>query len=533
MAAKITDRMAGGVAAALAICAAGFALMVRLRLLSMPLERDEGEFAYTAQLICDGLSPFLAYNYKFPGVAYVYALFFTLFGQTPEAVRLALLTANFVASVLLYLLARRLLGSLAAGAAAAAYVLLSLDPSVLGNAAHATQFVTCFALGGLLLLDLGTARGGWGWLFGSGLLLGLAMMMKQHAALLLPMAWGLAWYRRRDERQAWLRTGMPLLAGLALPCLVLLGLVLLQGVWPIFWRWTIVYAHGATGTIGPGQAWSALASAATSLNAYFWPVWCLAGVGLLSLYRPLPRAGARCFLVLFTAAALASAMPGFYFRPHYFVPFLAAIALLAGSGTDALRRMFARTPLRPVAGLLALVLLAAGLTWGVSANWSYYVSASPEFIAKQLYGENPFVESPIVAELINKRTLRSDRIAVLGSEAQLYFYSDRRAATGYIYTYGLVAGRRHNLTMQAEMQREIEAAAPRIIVFADSSSSWCFPDRTEQPFFRWAAAFLRSHYLLIGLVDILPGGPMFVWGEPALSYVPKSPSRLFIYERRY
>jgi hypothetical protein len=43
-----------------------FVAAIRIRLLQIPLERDEGEFAYMGQLMLQGIPPyFLAYNMKF------------------------------------------------------------------------------------------------------------------------------------------------------------------------------------------------------------------------------------------------------------------------------------------------------------------------------------------------------------------------------------------------------------------------------------------------------------------------------------
>ena len=48
------------------------AMFIRLRLLSIPLERDEGEYAYMAQLILRGIPPYIkAYSMKFPGIYFV------------------------------------------------------------------------------------------------------------------------------------------------------------------------------------------------------------------------------------------------------------------------------------------------------------------------------------------------------------------------------------------------------------------------------------------------------------------------------
>lgn len=60
--------------------------LVRLRLLNLPLERDEGEYAYAGQLMLQGVPPYqLAGNMKFPGTYAAYAIIMAGFGQTrPE-----------------------------------------------------------------------------------------------------------------------------------------------------------------------------------------------------------------------------------------------------------------------------------------------------------------------------------------------------------------------------------------------------------------------------------------------------------------
>ena len=94
---------------------------VRLRLLSMPLERDEGEYAYAGQLILRGIPPYeRLYNMKWPGTYYSYALFEGVFGQTIEGIRLGVLLVNVAAIVLVFVICRRLLDAYAASAAAVA-----------------------------------------------------------------------------------------------------------------------------------------------------------------------------------------------------------------------------------------------------------------------------------------------------------------------------------------------------------------------------------------------------------------------------
>src|SRR5262249_21152278 len=68
----------GGVT--LVIIAAG---LIRLRLLDVPLDRDEGEYAYIAHLLLAGALPYAsACSMKLPGIYAVYAGLLKIFGET-------------------------------------------------------------------------------------------------------------------------------------------------------------------------------------------------------------------------------------------------------------------------------------------------------------------------------------------------------------------------------------------------------------------------------------------------------------------
>ena len=90
-------------------------VIVQIRLIDAPLERDEGEHGYMAQTLLGGYAPWqMAYNLKLPGTDMVYALFLALFGQTATAIRLGLLLINIATTLLVALLGRRLFGSIVA-----------------------------------------------------------------------------------------------------------------------------------------------------------------------------------------------------------------------------------------------------------------------------------------------------------------------------------------------------------------------------------------------------------------------------------
>src|SRR5438270_6715693 len=79
-------------------------LFVRFRLRDMPLERDEGEYAYAGQLMLQGVPPYKeAYNMKLPGTYAAYAVGMAIFGQTPSGVHVTVALVNAASIVLMFL----------------------------------------------------------------------------------------------------------------------------------------------------------------------------------------------------------------------------------------------------------------------------------------------------------------------------------------------------------------------------------------------------------------------------------------------
>src|SRR5437764_12848791 len=77
-------------------------LFVRLRLRDMPLERDEGEYAYAGQLMLQGIPPYkLAYNMKLPGTYAAYAVIMTILCKIPRDNHFIVALVNIAKIILL------------------------------------------------------------------------------------------------------------------------------------------------------------------------------------------------------------------------------------------------------------------------------------------------------------------------------------------------------------------------------------------------------------------------------------------------
>ena len=154
--------------------------MTRVRLLDVPLNRDEGEYAYFGQLLLQGIPPYAsAYNFKLPGIYAAYAAILAVLGQTPAAIHVGLLIVNAVSIGLMFLVARRLIGMLGGLASSATYAALTLSPRLFSPSGYAEHFVVVPVLLGVLVLTRTSRRERLMTLFGAGALFGVAFLVKQ------------------------------------------------------------------------------------------------------------------------------------------------------------------------------------------------------------------------------------------------------------------------------------------------------------------------------------------------------------------
>ncbi len=128
-------------------------LIARLHLLPFPFERDEGEYAYVGKLILDGHPPYtLAYNMKLPGTYYMYALIMGIFGKSIVGVHLGLTCITLASMVLVFLISVNFVSKIGAVISTATFGILGTSWTLFAQAAHATHFVTFFALIGIYVL---------------------------------------------------------------------------------------------------------------------------------------------------------------------------------------------------------------------------------------------------------------------------------------------------------------------------------------------------------------------------------------------
>ncbi|MDA8161269.1 MAG: glycosyltransferase family 39 protein [Desulfobacteraceae bacterium] len=491
--------------------------LLRWHLLGVSLERDEGEYAYGGQLLLQGVPPYaLLYSMKLPGMYAAYALCLALFGQTPTGIHLGLLLVNAADVVMLFILGRQLASPRVGIVAAAVFALLSMGEPVQGVFANAEQFVLLPALAGTALLWAGLESRRGGLVLLSGLLLGLGFVVKQHGALFALWAGVFVlidWRLRGDTLAQGGRMLAWLILGGLLPYLATCLLLWRAGVLANFWFWTVEYARAYASELPLSEAWLNLKIQGLEVVLASPLLWLAVAAGLpFGLVGPLSRRR-RIFVLGFVLCSFLAVCPGFFFRPHYFLLFLPAAALLAGLAFDALGRAVAVRVSEPAGWGLCLMILLFCLGVTLYRQRQFLVLDTPAQASVESYWPNPFNESPAIADYIRAHSRPTDTIAILGSEPQICFYAHRRSATGYIYMYPLMENHPFALTMQQRLIAEVERARPEYLLFVRVPTSWLQGPRSHTLIYDWFVDY-KKRYHRVGLVEIFEEGASRISWRP-------------------
>jgi 4-amino-4-deoxy-L-arabinose transferase-like glycosyltransferase len=528
--------------------------LIRYRLRTMPLERDEGEYALSGQLMLQGIPPYkLAYNLKLPGTYAAYAAILAVFGQTPAGIHLGFLFVNAATSLLMYVLAARLFGRLAGVVTGASYALLSTSPSILGFQAHATHFIVLPSIVGLLLL-LSALDSSRSWLFfASGLFCGVAFLMKQHGAFVPVFCLLYLVVRARKQREDSrnlkgapsnlclggvyfpLRNVTFFVLGVILPCALTWWLLYRAGVFSQFWFWTVSYA-GEYSKMGLRRGIRVFDQNFRAVAAPTALIWLLAGLGIIALrWSPSARKHAW-FLIALLLLSFLAICPGVQFRAHYFVLLLPPVALLAGVAVSSATEIFIEQSKSRLLVALPVLAFVTCFASTILEQRTFYFSLSPDQALRAAYPADSeiFLAAPRIAQYLSDHASLSSRIAVVGSEPEIYFYAHRLPATGYIYMYSLTERQRYTDQMRRQMIQEMESNRPQYLIYVDAPDSWGYQDSAAPQvaaLFSWAKDYIRDHYEQVGVAD-LDASIQYVWADASQNYVQRSPQSIHVFRRK-
>jgi hypothetical protein len=181
---------------------------------------------------------------------------------------------------------------------------------------------------------------------------------------------------------------------------------------------------------------------------------------------------------------------------------------------------------------LALWGSAAALLMAVWLQADFLFRLTPLEATRAEYQSNPFPEAQPLADYLRSHTGPGDRIAVIGSEPEIYFYSHRQSVTPYVYVYPMMEPQPYAARMQAEFIHDVEAANPPYLVLVNVSASWLVWAHSPPGILRWIGPYTARHYETVGVADILHDGTVYKWDAEAARYRPRSSNSVLILRRR-
>jgi hypothetical protein len=441
----------------LAVLSWGVINLSCLQILLFAFGRDQGIYAVVADGLFSGHLPYRdLWDFKPPGIFFVYGLSQLLFGKSMVAPRL-LEVAGLIGLVLTFVrLSSIYLGTTRPGlfgGAIAALIHAQLEFWHTGQPETFGGFLTAYAIL-LTVIDVGPRKRWWAWA-SAGVLFGIAFMLKPPlgGGALACAAYACARFKPGEEvKPAKLLPAVVIAAGSLLPLLVCWAWFKVSDIWPAF-RWTMFeFTPGYT-----ALGWSDRGAGEMfylALEETFFRSSALAAIGVIAAVtiRPMhSRERELLFLLLgiISVHVAGIAMQGKFFQYHYGAT-LPLVSLIAGIGMYKLWRRCLMAGTGGVLAFLSFLVVAASMRTAVrdvpGSFWSRSIlrtkyalgmtgSSPREMLDRELYyvaDYNLDADRRVATEL-RHRTAPGEPIYVWGFEPAIYWLSERTPSSRFIY----------------------------------------------------------------------------------------------------
>ncbi len=425
-----------GVAAFSLLPSVAAAILMRLPVLALPLERDEGAYAYIAALWLHGGLPYRdVFDHKPPLLYLLYMP--AIIAAMPGAISVRLWSSLLflIELPLVFLLARHVWDGWSAALATLLYAVAGSTFSLQGLIFNSEQALVLPALVALWALCKAIETPSWRWPVLYGICLGLVALIKPTA---IPLLLPLILLARMRGMRGHLSSLALAAAGTVLPWIPMLALWGAAGAWN-----SVVFALITYNRLYASESvrrWSGAALIDTVAPLGPLLVCALGGIALAGWGGP--RRRQRTAIVLWTGAMLGAAILGLRPYIHYYYPALPGLALLTAPVVTMLVRNArrARTSWQRIAAMAAPLALLTILMVPPARDNLHMLGKSPAQQAEALYGidgREYFGPAAAVAARIMQKTKKGEKIFVWASEPEIYVLSGRMAAARYIYVYPL------------------------------------------------------------------------------------------------
>lgn len=459
-----------------AVVSALLSVIPRLLFLDVPFDRDEGVYAHVASVIGQGGLPYLnVFDHKPPLIFYLYRLSFLLFGETLHAPRLlAIFFVALAAFFLFFLVYRSTNDRLASSFAVILFGVGSASPAYLGFSTN-TELFSLPAIVGAIYCLAGGAPAPPKW-FLSGLLFGMAFMVKQPVALIAVVVAGtnLLFWKITLRVKAW--TALYFVVGFILPFGAIAGYFAAHDGLARFWRDAFSYNFGYANHLSWAEGISNLLFVMGKM-VFYDPLTWVAGVSGLILVVTCRRCRMNCTdLHLFAATGLGAMLAvalGKNFFPHYFLFLLPFIGWSGGLSLSCLASAAGRRPVLAVSGIVTII---------VVLQVFYFARMTHGDLLRLWHPDRLAIQSRSVGESLRSGVGGTRRLFIIGSEPEIYFYSGLTPATRTNYFFPLVMPSGMRQELRDEVLEQLSSGMPEYLVIVNKSSSLWMSNMLSDPF---------------------------------------------------
>lgn len=516
-------------------------VFIRSKFVNVPFERDEGSYAYCGRIILDGAVPFKDIgSQRLPGVFYSYALLVAIFGYTLKSLHVAFIAINVISAVFIFIIGRKLMNNVAAISCALCWALLSMNMGISGFTTQSEHIVALFALVGIYFLLRYFDNKSLLMIALSGLFFSFAFEVKQTSFFLGLFAGILLAGKQFFEKERnWKKIILSVLvfsAAVIIPVVIDLFIVWKRGGWEDFnyWFFDIRKEYSTVMTFEQGTDYLKMTWPGMYDNYKF--IWIISVIGPVLLLLTSAKWWVKLAVLGFYVFGALTVVPGNHFYGHYFLQWVPTVCISAGAFFYALEDLIQhKLNLKKASRYAALGILILASYSNMNALKKYYFNVNSTQLLRQVYGLNPFPESKVIADKLNTMLRPEDKIAVFGTEIQMYFYTNkispsRFAGSGALLEFPVAKAD----DWQKEFINDVEKANPRFLVFYSHAISWLANPKVNNLIFPWFDKFSAEKYNLIGYADMYDNTTNYVWA-PDLDLVnnpPKSQYKIFVFERK-
>lgn len=512
---------------------------IRTKFNGIPFERDEGIYSYIGKLVLEGKTPYVDfYEQKFPGLFYFFGVMVFFSGDTVVGLHNGFMVLNLLTIVIVFLSARKMFSPLAGIIAATTFAFVSLTPNLSGFTIQSEHIVAFFISLGILMFVYYQKSGKRFFIALMGLAFGSAFMTKPSGIFLL--GWGgftllldFAFAKQRNVKELMINI-VYYGAGSALIVLSLFLLVFLKGSFEQMLYWTIdmpkYYINKMKFEDGI-QYFKYTRDAILQNHKFFW-VHALLAIPAVLLKNVTWKF--KLSILLLAGLSFLTIVPGYYFYGHYWIQLIPGLAFLSAftfqTVTDAIKPL--AKSLQPRLRIAYVLVFSFMVFSHITSQKTYYFHPNYTRILRQVYGANPFPEAMEISNYINANSKPEDNIILIGSEPQMYIYTNKKSPSRHAYFASVVTDVPPHKQWQREFVQDVEKADPRYVVFFNHAISLFVQPNTDTYVFEWANKYITDRYHLIGIADMQNGlETNYVWKEALANYRPQGQNVIYIYEK--